>query len=106
MTIKVSIIPNPTFKKTVKIPGAGGAVLELECEFIHRRAADLEKWVAGDGAEGRSDTDTVLGCVKSWSAEQEFNRENVEALCEGWSQAAIAISATYVIELKHARLGN
>lgn len=102
----VSIIPNPTFTKTVKIPGAGGAVLELEVEFIHRKASELEAWVSSEQAESRSDADTVLGCIKSWNAKQKFTPENVKALCEGWSQAAIAISATYVIELKHARLGN
>lgn len=103
---EVSILPNPTFKKAVKIPGAGGAVLEIELEFIHRGSEELEAWVGGDKAHARTDAETVLGCVKSWNAKQEFTPENVKALCEGWAQAAIAISATYVIELKHARLGN
>ncbi|SEL12012.1 Phage tail assembly chaperone [Roseateles sp. YR242] len=106
-TPKVSLDPNPTFRKEIVIPGPGGQELKLDLEFRHRDVDELKEFIAGEKAVGRSDVQSILEAVANWhNCTEEFNEASVAKLVQKWHSAPGVIAASYVHEQTGARLGN
>jgi hypothetical protein len=101
---KVSIKAKPTFPATVAIGAPGGEPLKLPLIFKHRTKSQLKEFT--DASKGRPELDLVLDMVDGWDAEEEFSREAVAELLEGYHTAGDDIAKAYVSELIGARRGN
>lgn len=99
---------NPTFLATVAIPLPDGeGTHEIGVTFKHKNKAALEEFITGESARSRSDVDSVLEIVESWTGlDGDFNRDNLTEFLQNYHGAARAIVSRYVEKLSQARLGN
>lgn len=123
---KFKIAQNPTFKATVAIPRVGGESIDVDFVFrsLGRKqlGAVYDKW--SETANGFALDDDELTFVKlaeadtelqrqqikdivvSWGFEDEFNDENIIALCDTCTQAAQAIVEAYRLAYAENRTKN
>lgn len=101
---KLKLVPDATFKATVKIPVAGGESSPVEFVFRHRSKADLEKFI--DTLAERSDEDSILAMSEGWDLEDKFNAESIKLLTENYIGAALEIYFAYRSELTKTREKN
>lgn len=123
---KFKIAQNPTFKATVAIPRVGGEPIDVDFTFrsLGRKqlAAVYDKWA--DSAKGFALDDSDLTFAKlaeadvdlqvqqvqditvAWGFDDEYNEENVYALCDTCTQAAQAIVEAYRLAYAETRSKN
>ncbi len=102
---KLKLIADPTFKRKVGIPVAGGAEVDVEFEFKHRTKSELDTFI--DSLTDRTDdTEIILEMVVGWELEDAFNRESVELLLQNYHGAAVATYTAYRDELRKAKVKN
>ena len=101
---KISLTPNPTFDAIVPIPVPGAKPAPVRFTFKHRTRDEVTKW--WQGAKEKQDSEMVADCLVAWELDDEFNRENIERLCNNYAGAAIAILEAYAGELRGAREKN
>lgn len=101
---KLKLNPEPTFKAKVGIPVPGSRPAEVLFTFKHRTRDEVIAWV--EGSRDATDVDSVLDVVVGWELEDEFNRENVERLCNNYPGSGLVIISTYLDELRGARVKN
>lgn len=105
MTVALKLNPDPTFRAKVGIPVAGAEKPALvEFTFKHRPRSVLGPWA--EQTKGAKDVDLVLDCATGWELTDEFNRENVERLCDNYPGAGLAVLRTYMTELAGLREKN
>lgn len=122
---KFKIAQNPTFKETVKIPRVGGDPVSIDFTFkvLTRKqlAALFDGWSAAskewlekepesnlEWVEGEIDLQVaqIKDIVLGWAFDDEFNDENIYALCETSVGAASAVVEAYREAYTKTRLGN
>lgn len=101
---KLKLNPEPTFKAKVGIPVPGSRPAEVLLTFKHRTRDEVIAWV--EGSRDATDVDSVLDMVVGWELEDEFNRENVERLCNNYPGSGLVIISAYLDELRGARVKN
>jgi hypothetical protein len=101
---KLKLVPDATFKATVKIPVAGGESSPVEFVFKHRSKADLEKFI--DTLAERTDEESILAMAEGWDLEDKFNADSVALLTQNYIGAALEIYFSYRDELTKARTKN
>lgn len=101
---KLKLNPEPTFKAKVGIPVPGSRPAEVLFTFKHRTRDEVLAWV--EGSRDATDVDSVLDVVVGWELEDEFNRENVERLCNNYPGSGLVIISAYLDELRGARVKN
>jgi hypothetical protein len=123
---KFQIAQNPTFTADVSIPRIGGDPIDVKFTYriLSRKqlAAMYDKW--SDAARSfdldaetitfsslaeadiESQRQQIKDIVIGWGFEDEFNDENIDALCDTCTQAAQAIVEAYRKEYAEARLKN
>lgn len=101
---KLKLNPEPTFKSKVGIPVPGARPAEVTFTFKHRTRDESIAWI--EGSRNDNDVDSVMECVVGWDLEDEFNAENVGRLCNNYPGSGLAIIATYLDELRGARVKN
>lgn len=101
---KLKLNPEPTFKAKVGIPVPGSRPAEVLFTFKHRTRDEVIAWV--EGSRDATDVDSVLDVVVGWELEDEFNRENVERLCNNYPGSGLVIISAYLDELRGARVKN
>lgn len=103
--MKLKLVPDPTFKAKVEIPVPGGSA-DIECEFKYRSKSDVAVWHDELVKSEASDPDALMTFLVSWNLDDEFNAENVAALCAAYPRAAHSIMLKYARELGGVREGN
>lgn len=101
---KLKLNPEPTFKAKVGIPVPGSRPAEVLFTFKHRTRDEVIAWM--EGSRDDTDVDSVLDVVVGWELEDEFNRENVERLCNNYPGSGLVIVSAYLDELRGARVKN
>jgi hypothetical protein len=103
--IKFTLVPQPTFKKKVKMPIPGADFVDVEFTFKHRNKTEFQEFMeaAKDQAD---DVALVMDVASGWELAESFDKDNVEKLVDNYVGAARAIFTTYVDELIKARAGN
>jgi hypothetical protein len=101
---KLNLTPNPTFKAKVGIPVPGKGATDVEFTFKWRTAAEAEQWYE-DTKELR-DVELIPTMATAWELDEPFDEENIARLCSAYMGAAVAITRTYVAELRGARAKN
>lgn len=101
---KLKLNPEPTFKAKVGIPVPGSRPAEVLFTFKHRTRDEVIAWV--EGSRDATDVESVLDVVVGWELEDEFNRENVERLCNNYPGSGLVIISAYLDELRGARVKN
>lgn len=97
---------NPTFPAVVKIRAAGGAMLELNVVYRHKKTNEVHQYFADAAEQGKPDVDCILELVESWDADKPLSKDSVLELMQNFSRAPKAFFSTYLDELIQARLGN
>jgi len=97
---------NPTFPAVVKIRAAGGAILDLNVVFRHKKRDEVHQYFADCAEKGKPDVDCILELVESWDADKPLAKESVLELMQNFAGASKAFFSTYLDELIQARLGN
>lgn len=123
---KFKIAQNPTFSADVSIPRVGADPIDVNFHFrtLSRKqlAAVYDKWSESAksfdvedpeltfsklaAADIVSQREQVKDIVIGWGFEDEFNDENIDALCDTCTQAAQAIVETYRREYAENRTKN
>lgn len=122
---KFKIAQNPTFSTDVSIPRLGGDPVEVKFTYrvLGRKqlAAMYDKWsetsqrLLGDeeftfsslaDADMQAQLEQIKDIVIGWGFEDEFNDENILALCDTCTQAAQAIVEAYRKEYAEGRSKN
>jgi DUF1009 family protein len=123
---KFKIAQNPTFTTTVSIPRVGGDPIDVPFTFRNlgrtQLAAVYDKWSDAASQFSLDDDDItftsladadktvqaqqIKDIVLSWGFEDDFNEENILALCDTCTLAAQAIVEAYRKEYAEARLKN
>ena len=101
---KLSLTPNPTFKAKVGISVPGKGKVPTEFTFRHMSRKDLLAWI--EASKDKADVDCILEVATGWELDDEFNRENVEALCDTYLSAGAEIVGDWMQELRGARAKN
>lgn len=101
---KLKLNPEPTFKAKVGIPVPGSRPAEVLFTFKHRTRDEVLAWM--EGSRDATDVESVLDVVVGWELEDEFNRENVERLCNNYPGSGLVIVSAYLDELRGARVKN
>ena len=101
---KLKLNPEPTFKAKVGIPVPGSRPAEVLFTFKHRTRDEVLAWV--EGSHDATDVESVLDVVVGWELEDEFNRDNVERLCNNYPGSGLVIVSAYLDELRGARVKN
>lgn len=103
---KLKLAHAATFKTEVKIPVPAGEPLAVEFEFVWKSRPALVE--LGDKLKDRSvsDSEIVLGIVKSWGFDDEFNAENVAYLLDEYPRSGGAIIDAYYLAYDGAREKN
>lgn len=103
--IKFTLVPQPTFKKKVKMPIPGADFVDVEFTFKHRSKTEFQEFM--EAAKDQTDDVALLMDIASgWELEEPFDKDHVEKLVDGYVGAARAIFTAYVDELVKARVGN
>src|SRR5262245_61090138 len=97
MAAKLKLKPDPFFRAPVPIPIPGSDPVNVEMVFKHRTRTELDEWVRT--REGKSDIDTFMDMVIGWDFEDEFTKENADALIESRMGTAVAAYTVYLTEL-------
>lgn len=124
---KFKIQQNPTFKATVSIPRVGGDPVEVDFTFrtVGRKelAAIYDKWSETSRqlldvpeedftfkniaqADIEAQLEQIKDIVVGWGFEDEYNDENIVALCDTCTQAAQAIVEAYRVAYAENRSKN
>lgn len=123
---KFQIAQNPTFTTNVSIPRVGSDPIEVPFTYrvIGRKqlAALYDKWSDASKAFNLEDDEITFGSlaeadteiqrqqikdiVMSWGFDDEFNDENILALCDTCTHAAQAIVEAYRKEYAESRSKN
>jgi Phage tail assembly chaperone len=89
------------------IPVHGGKAVEVDLLYAHMGRDALSAFIK-DGERG--DVATLMAIVRGWKPEQwdgaEFNQTSVEALCDQYMGAALAVYEAWLLALTQARRGN
>lgn len=101
---KLTLVANPTFKKKVGIPVAGGEPAEVEFTFKHRTKDELRAFVTE--MEGKKDADVGMSIVQGWDLDEPFSCAALEKLFQLYIGAPVVIYDAYLNELTKARAGN
>lgn len=100
MSVKFTLVPEPTFKLNVSIPVAGKEDGVVTFTFRHKNLDELE------ALESKTVFEFVLAIVESWALADEFNRDNLMLLHKNYPSAVGAIFETYHRELMGVREKN
>ena len=104
MASKLNLQSNPTFKCKVAIPVPGGEPVPVEIEYRHHSVSSINKfWEEHSGA---ANVEVVWLLVAGWDLEDEYNRDNLQALLDNYPGAAAEIVGSFTAELYNARRGN
>ncbi|KAF1706291.1 phage tail assembly chaperone [Pseudoxanthomonas sacheonensis] len=101
---KLILTAEPTFKAPVAIPVPGGKTTTVSFTFTWRTRDQAKDWM--ESIEKMSDEEIVLSAATGWELDDDFNAENVKALCQKFGGSARAIFNTYVDELRGAKAKN
>lgn len=90
------------------IPMHGDAPpIRADLQFAHMGRKALAEFIK---VEGRSDVQTLMAIVRDWKPEQfdgeTFSEAAVDALCDKFAGAAMAIYEAWLTALAQARRGN
>lgn len=125
---KFKIAQNPTFKANVSIPRVGGDPIDVEFTFRVKTRKELamlfDEWAAASKellagfdiedathlawVEGETELQVrqIKDIVLGWGFDDEFNDENIYALCETSVGAPQAVVDAYRETFAKTRLGN
>ncbi len=115
-----------SFTRTVKVELLDGSEGAITCTFKYRTRTEfgvfIDSIVDKAKAAGKSDAtptaaglmelsheasaDYLLQILEGWDLDEEFNRANVEQLCNELPAAAAAVMETYRAAISEGRLGN
>lgn len=99
---KLKLSPDPTFQAKVAVPVPGGSA-DVTFTFKYRDRKEMLAWFK----QGEmTDVEALLDTVVGWDLDDEFNRENVERLCNCYPGAANVAMERYGAELAGIRAGN
>lgn len=102
----LKLVANPTFIAKVEIPAPGGPV-SIKMEFKHMTRDAYNEFIKADAEAPKSNQETIMEVAVNWfNVDGEFNKENVEQLCQQYHAAPKAIVETFVRELTQYKLGN
>lgn len=101
---KLTLTPNPTFQAKVGISVPGKGKVPTEFTFRHMSRKDLLAWI--EASKDKSDVDCILEIATGWELDDEFNRDNVAALCDTYLSAGSEIVGEWMQELRGARVKN
>ena len=89
--------PNPTFKADVTIPTpSGDGVIEIEYKHKGRKALKAYYDSLSEGAETRSDKDSLSELIVGWGKiDVEYSEDALETFLDNYPAAAQAIFAAY-----------
>lgn len=102
---KLKLVATPTFTAKVGIPVAGEGLADVSMVFKHRTKSALMKFIE-ENTEKNMDADTFMSMVSGWDLEEEFNKQNVEALLEIHAGSGRATLDAYWRELLDAKIKN
>lgn len=95
----IKLKADPTFVANVDIPSPNGG-MAIKFTFNHMRKSDLEAFLTGEDAKGRSDEDVVLAIASGWSGvDAEFNRDSLTQLFQNYHGAPRAIVTKWFDQL-------
>lgn len=98
--------PKPTFEAEIAIPVPGEEPGKITFVFNHKGRKELKAFFDAI-SEDRSDVDFLSEIVVGWKdVDQEFNKENFEALLNDFLGAGAAILGGYSKALSEAREKN
>ncbi|MDX9668764.1 phage tail assembly chaperone [Pseudomonas sp. P8_250] len=122
---KFKIAQNPTFSTDVSIPRVGGDPIEVKFTYrvLGRKelAAMYDKWGATSkrlfedeeftfaslaDADMTAQLEQIKDIVVGWGFDDEYNDENIIALCDTCTQAAQAIVEAYRVAYAENRTKN
>ena len=103
---KLKLAHAATFKTEVKIPVPAGEPLAVEFEFVWKNRPALAELGDKLNDGSISDSEIVLGIVKSWGFDDEFNAENVAYLLDEYPRSGVAIIDAYYLAYDGAREKN
>jgi hypothetical protein len=122
---KFKIAQNPTFNTDVSIPRVGGDPIEVKFTYrvLGRKelAAMYDKWGATSkrlfedeeftftslaDADMTAQLEQIKDIVVGWGFDDEYNDENILALCDTCTQAAQAIVEAYRVAYAENRTKN
>lgn len=101
---KLKLTPEPTFKTKVGISVPGKGKVPTEFTFRHKTRKEVLAWI--EESKDMKDADLIVDIATGWELEDEFNAENISALCEAYSSAGGEIVTAYLQELSGARAKN
>lgn len=101
---RLKLVPDPTFtaKVGISVPGRGKVLTEFT--FRHRARREIVAWL--DNRKDATDIELVLDVAIGWELADEFNAENVAALCDAYASAGSEIVSAYLEEIRGVRAKN
>lgn len=101
---KLSLKIDPKFQATVDIPKAGSEPVQIKLDFKHRTKDELSEFTKT--RDDKTDVEYIMDMATGWDLDDEFNAENVNALCQKYITAPIEIYKKYIDELVKAKAKN
>lgn len=89
-----SLAAGPTFDLTVDIPRPGHEPARIRFTFRYRRRAELQELTGR--LQKLEDSRAVAEVITGWDLADEFNAQNIRALCETLPGAGYAIVQAYL----------
>lgn len=93
----------PDFKMPVSFVLPNGDEAKIIFTVRHKSAEEIQELFARDDIR---DGDFILELATAWDLEEEFNKENVDALIKLYPSAALGLSQTYMRALAGQRVKN